>query len=88
MILGIMSEKTGCTVAEYLALRLSQLEIGHLFAVPGNFCADFLAAAKQGGLSVIGANSELETGYAADAYSRVAGFGAVCVTHGVGAMSL
>ena len=89
MIIGTMSPKTtGCTVAEYLALRLSQLGIGHLFAVPGNFCADFLAAAKQGGLSVIGANSELEAGYAADAYSRVAGFGAVCVTHGVGAMSL
>ena len=89
MIIGTMSqETTGCTVAEYLSLRLSELNIGHLFAVPGNYCADFLVAARQGRLSVIGATNELEAGYAADAYSRVSGFGAVCVTYGVGSMSL
>ena len=63
--------------------------IRHLFAVPGNFCADFLRATERlGTISVIGTTNELEAGYAADAYSRLAGFGAACVTHGVGALSL
>jgi TPP-dependent 2-oxoacid decarboxylase len=83
------AETRKCTVAEYLARRIAEMGIRHLFAVPGNFCADFLMEAEHlGAISVIGTTNELEAGYAADAYSRLAGLGAACVTHGVGALSL
>jgi len=83
------AETRKCTVAEYLAQRLAEIGIRHLFAVPGNYCADFLMATERlGAISVICTTNELEAGYAADAYSRLAGFGAVCVTYGVGSMSL
>jgi indolepyruvate decarboxylase len=83
------AETRKCTVAGYLARRIAEMGIRHLFAVPGNFCADFLMEVERiGTISVIGTTNELEAGYAADAYSRLAGFGAACVTHGVGALSL
>jgi indolepyruvate decarboxylase len=47
----------------------------------------FAAAAKHGLKPLITA-SDLEAGYAADGYARMRGIGTVCVTYGVGTLSL
>lgn len=85
-------ETGGCNVARYLATRLAQMGVGHLFAVPGDYAGHFLTTIDQEGESIgirrVGTCNELEAGYSADAYARLRGAGAVCVTFGVGTFSL
>jgi indolepyruvate decarboxylase len=77
------------TVATYLARRLSDIGVGHLFAVPGDYAGAFLTAVDQAGAPQrVGTPSELVAGFAADGYTRLNGVGAACVTFGVGAFSL
>jgi indolepyruvate decarboxylase len=79
----------GWTVARYLAARLSQLGIDHLFGVPGNHLGPFLPAAVNAGIRWVGNCNEINAGYAADGYARARGGpGAVAVTYGVGALSV
>lgn len=77
------------TVARYLAARLSQLGITHLFGVPGNHLGPFLPAVVDAGVAWVGNCNEINAGYAADGYARATGGpGAVAVTYGVGALSV
>ena len=77
------------TVARYLAARLEQLGITHLFGVPGNHLGPFLSTLHATtSVRWVGTPTEMGAGYAADAFSRVNGVGAVAVTYGVGAFSL
>jgi indolepyruvate decarboxylase len=77
------------TVARYLAARLEQLGITHLFGVPGNHLGPFLSTLRATtGVQWVGTPTEMGGGYAADAFARVHGIGAVAVTYGVGAFSL
>ncbi|HEX9943740.1 MAG TPA: thiamine pyrophosphate-binding protein [Thermoanaerobaculia bacterium] len=76
-------------VARYLATRLRQIGIRHLFGVPGNHLGPFLTemhALKE--IAWIGTPTELGAGYAADGYARLRGVGAAAVTYSVGAFSL
>lgn len=76
------------TVAEYLATRLHQLGADHLFGVPGDFNLTLLdTVAETGLLEWVGSPNELNAGYAADAYARSRGIGAVVTTYGVGELS-
>ena len=77
------------TVARYLATRLQQLGISHLFCVPGDYLGPFLSI-MQDTTSVrwIGTPTEGGAGQAADAFARVHGVGAVAVTYSVGAFNL
>jgi indolepyruvate decarboxylase len=75
------------TVTEYLIRRLREIGIEHIFAVPGDYAGDFLHAIdtdKEKRLSRVGTTNEWVAGYAADAYARLRGAGAVCLTYGVG----
>lgn len=87
-----MTPPPGCTVSRYLAIRLAELGVGHLFAVPGDYAGHFLTTIDVEGQSLgitrVGTCNELEAGYSADAYARLRGAGAVCVTFGVGTFSL
>lgn len=76
------------TVAEYLAQRLKQQGCHTLFGVPGATCDPMFDAAVAQGLKLAITASDLEAGYAADGYARQRGLGAVCVTYGVGTLSL
>jgi len=77
------------TVARYLATRLEQLEVRHLFGVPGNHLGPFLSImSERTSVTWIGTSTEIGAGYAADAYARCNGVGAAAVTYGVGAYSL
>ncbi|MFH8493855.1 thiamine pyrophosphate-binding protein [Streptomyces coeruleorubidus] len=79
----------GCTVARYLALRLAELGITHLFGVPGNHLGPFLTTLRaEGDIEWVGTPTEGGAGQAADAYARIHGIGAAAVTYSVGAFNL
>ncbi|MEU9349998.1 thiamine pyrophosphate-binding protein [Streptomyces griseoloalbus] len=79
----------GCTVARYLALRLAELGITHLFGVPGNHLGPFLTTLHaEGDIEWVGTPTEGGAGQAADAYARIHGIGAAAVTYSVGAFNL
>ncbi|MGX1562556.1 alpha-keto acid decarboxylase family protein [Streptomyces sp. NPDC055506] len=79
----------GCTVARYLALRLAELGITHLFGVPGNHLGPFLTTLREeDDIEWVGTPTEGGAGQAADAYARIHGVGAVAVTYSVGAFNL
>ena len=82
-------ESTECTIAEYLAIRLAEIGIRHIFSVPGDFIVPFLQTIDDlGVISRVGNTTEMEAGYAADGSARICGVGAVAVTYGVGALSV
>lgn len=88
---NLMSNSNQCSVAAYLATRLEQLGVGRLFGVAGNYTApllDTILENKSSKISISGNPNEICAGFAADAYARLHGIGAVAVTYGVGAMSL
>jgi indolepyruvate decarboxylase len=76
------------TVSDYLAQRLRELGVDHMFTVPGDYVTPFLdrVLAKKS-LDVIPTPNEQIAGYAADGYARVRGIGAFAVTYGVGSFS-
>eukprot|EP01035_Chromulina_nebulosa_P060802 gene60802-83160_t len=78
------------TISDYIAERLKEMGLTHLFVVPGDFMTPFLdiLEEKHPDIQLINAPNELCGGYAADAYARLKGFGAISVTYGVGAFSL
>ena len=76
------------TIGEYLIARLVALGLKDIFGIPGDFVLGFYGLLEDSPIRVIGTTNELNAGYAADAYARVRGIGAVCVTYSVGGLSL
>jgi indolepyruvate decarboxylase len=75
-------------VGSYLASRLRQLGVEHLFGMPGDFNLVLLDEMLAGqGLQWVGSTNELNAAYATDGYARVRGFGALVTTYGVGELS-
>ena len=77
----------GETVGEYLIRRLWDYGVRDVFGIPGDFVLQFYGLLEESDLRVIGTTREDNAGYAADAYARVHGMGAVCVTYCVGGLS-
>jgi indolepyruvate decarboxylase len=76
------------TIGEYLIQRLQDYGLRHVFGIPGDFVLQFYGQLQDSPLGVVGCTREDCAGYAADAYARVNGIGAVCVTYCVGGLSL
>lgn len=83
-----MKKRYEGTVAAYLIKRLEQIGLKHIFGVPGDYVLGFFDCLQKSGLRVVCNCNELNAGYAADAYARMNGVSAVCVTYGVGGFSL
>jgi len=75
------------TVGQYLIKRLYNAGLNHMFGVPGDYVLDFMDRVVNSEIELVGNCNELNAGYAADAYARLNGIGAVCVTYGVGGLS-
>ncbi len=81
-------ESQNGSVASYLVSRLEELGVEHLFNVAGSYCSGLLAELPNSRrLRAVFTTYEMEAAYAADAYARIRGFGAICGTYGVGALS-
>jgi indolepyruvate decarboxylase len=84
-----MSERPpGETVAAALTRSLAERGIGHAFGIPGDYVLGLCAAMEAGPLHLIVTADEQGAGFAADAYARVRGLGAVVVTYGVGGLKV
>ncbi|OKI09870.1 hypothetical protein A6A06_04350 [Streptomyces sp. CB02923] len=76
------------TVADYLLRRLRELDVEHLFGVPGDYNLGFLDQVTAfPGLTWVGTCNELDAAYAADGYARLRGAAALVTTFGVGELS-
>ena len=76
-------------IGDYLIRQLSKYGIRHVFGIPGDYILgfyDMLERCEE--LRLINTSDEQGAGFAADAYARVNGLGAVCVTYGVGALKI
>ena len=76
------------TVGEYLCDRLKTLGVDHIFGVPGDYVLELMDVIVRSPVELVCTCNELNAGYAADAYGRIKGLGAVCITYGVGGLSL
>ncbi|HWK02502.1 MAG TPA: thiamine pyrophosphate-dependent enzyme [Puia sp.] len=80
--------KKSFTVADYLLTRLKQLHVTEVFQIPGDYVKHFTQALEYfPGVNAIGAVNELDAAYAADAYGRTRGLGAVSLQYGVSTFS-
>jgi len=76
------------SVAVYVAKRLSELGIDHVFGVPGDYAFSFDDAVEVvPSLKWVACANELNASYAADGYGRRVGAAILSTTYGVGELS-
>jgi indolepyruvate decarboxylase len=78
----------GQSIGDYLIRRLLDYGVRDMFGIPGDYVLGFYAQMEASPLRLVGCTREDCAGFAADAYARVNGIGAVCVTYCVGGLSL
>ena len=78
----------GLSIGEYLIQRMKQSGIADVFGIPGDYILTFYSMLEKSPLNIVGCTREDCAGFAADAYARVHGMGAVCVTYCVGGLSV
>lgn len=79
---------TGLSIGQYLIRRLCDYGVRDVFGIPGDYVLGFYDMLEKSPLRLIGNTREDCAGFAADAYARINGIGAVCVTYCVGGLSL
>jgi indolepyruvate decarboxylase len=62
--------------------------INDLFGIPGDYVLSFYSLLEQSDINVVGCTREDNAEFAADAYARIDGMGALCVTYCVGGLSV
>jgi TPP-dependent 2-oxoacid decarboxylase len=76
-------------IGDYLIRRLTELGVRHLFNASGDDIHDFSdLLGRSAGLQIINTCDGQGAGFAADAYARIKGMGAVWVGHGPGALAV
>ncbi len=77
----------GISIGQYLIQRLQDYGIEDLFGIPGDYVLSFYSELERSPINVVGCTREDNAGFAADAYARLRGMGALCVTYCVGGLS-
>ncbi len=80
--------KRPSSVGEYLIQRLYAHGVRHVFGIPGDYVLGFYDLLSRSKLRLINTCDEQGAGFAADAYARVRGLGAVCITYCVGGLKV
>ncbi len=78
----------GLSIGEYIIRRLQDYGLRDVFGIPGDYVLGFYTMLCNSPINVVGCCREDNAGFAADAYARINGLGAVCVTYCVGGLSL
>jgi indolepyruvate decarboxylase len=76
------------SIGQYLINRLQDYGIHDVFGIPGDYVLSFYSLMEESPLNVVGCTREDCAGFAADAYARLNGLGALCVTYCVGGLSV
>ncbi len=79
---------TEIAIGEYLIKKLYERGVRHIFGIPGDYVLGFYKLLEESKIRVINTCDEQGAGFAADAYARVHGMGAVCITYAVGGMKV
>lgn len=80
--------ETPVSIGTYLIQRLYKAGVHHVFGVPGDFVLRFNKLLEDSTIQFINTCDEQGAGFAADAYARLRGLGAVCVTYSVGGLKI
>src|SRR2546428_5800168 len=80
--------KPGPSIGEYLIQRLYAHGVRHVFGIPGDYVLGFYDQLFKSKLRIINTCDEQGAGFAADAYARIRGLGAVCITYCVGGLKV
>src|ERR1700690_380981 len=80
--------KDNLSIGQYLIKRLAHYGVRHGFGIPGVYFLGFYDLLQKSKLRVINTCDEQGAGFAADAYARIRGLGAVCVTYCVGGLKV
>ncbi len=72
------------SVGRYLLDQLYENGVKEIFGLPGDYVIRFNKLIEEHQIRFINCTREDCAGYAADAYARVRGLGAACITYGVG----
>ena len=80
--------KNSPSIGEYLIQRLYAHGVRHVFGIPGDYVLAFYDLLSRSKLRIINTCDEQGAGFAADAYARIRGLGAVCVTYCVGGLKV
>lgn len=75
------------TIGSAVIERLHQLGVRHIFGIPGDYVLSLYQLLEASPIRHIGTTREDCAGFAADAYARINGIGAVCVTYCVGGLN-
>ncbi|MGE0483938.1 MAG: alpha-keto acid decarboxylase family protein [Gammaproteobacteria bacterium] len=76
------------TIVSTLIDALGRHGVGHVFGIPGDYALGLFDALERSSLELVNTCDEQAAGFAADAYARIRGLGAVAVTYGVGGLKL
>src|SRR5213594_4884882 len=80
--------KKATSIGEYLIQRLYAHGVRHVFGIPGDYVLGFYEQLLRSRLRIVNTCDEQGAGFAADAYARVRGLGAVCITYCVGGLKV
>lgn len=80
--------KNTTRIGDYLIQRLHAHGVRHVFGIPGDYVLSFYELLRQSKLKIVNTCDEQGAGFAADAYARMRGLGAVCVTYCVGGLKI
>ena len=81
------SEPAAATIGQYLIDRLRALGVEHVFGIPGDYVLGLYKMIEDSPIRLVGMTREDSAGFAADAYARIKGIGAACVTYCVGGLN-
>ncbi|MCP4263466.1 MAG: alpha-keto acid decarboxylase family protein [Planctomycetes bacterium] len=76
------------SIGQYLLNQLYLHGVKHIFGVPGDYILGLYSLIEESPIQLIGTTREDSAGLAADAYARISGMGAACVTFCVGGLSV
>lgn len=75
-------------IGDYLIEQLYSHGARHIFGIPGDYVLGFYDKLAHSPIEVINTCDEQGAGFAADAYARIRGLGAVCITYCVGGLKV
>lgn len=75
------------TIGSAVLDRLHRLGVRHVFGIPGDYVLSLYQLIEASPIKHIGTTREDCAGFAADAYARINGIGAACVTYCVGGLN-
>ena len=75
------------TIGTAVLNRLHELGVRHMFGIPGDYVLGLYKLMESSPIRHVGTTREDCAGFAADAYARINGIGALCVTYCVGGLN-